>query len=202
MLRSIGLADPERTSPTGVTDANNIGTPGARRRFSASDSIKAATAFLNNNVNPIGSQCDADLPTGADSGALTNFGPEIDVMIFNIKTRNLKSTATVGTINPYLTFSISSNIPEQKTKVQFNSSDQTVWTEDIVFRGLSLGILKNLTLDVKVFDKDRIRGKKLLGTTAVLLSILEIRSIDTWVALEGGYEGNGGEVHLSIMKRP
>ena len=58
-------------------------------------------------------------------------------------------------------------------------------------------------LIVKVFDKERLRRKTLLGVVSLKLTALEFRGIDAcWYALEGGEYGDYGEVHFGVSLNP
>lgn len=211
MMKAMGLIDPDKYFFKEMQEGigNGDGTPGVKRRFSATDSLKAAAAFLN-TAN--GSSGNAGSNVG-DHGFMPGIlewtsenmisseifpsdpsVPVIDIMIFNIKTKNV-----IG--NPYIVARLSEQSSEQKTKAQKSTGDDTVWTDEIVFRGVDAEMLSRISLDVRIYDKG-IRGKKLIGGTEVKLSVLDVRRVDSWFALSGGAVGSNGEIHLSIMKRP
>ena len=50
--------------------------------------------------------------------------------------------------------------------------------------------LHQLKMSVKVFDKERIRRKRLLGSVAIGLSTLNLRPIESFFAMEAGESGS------------
>jgi hypothetical protein len=76
-----------------------------------------------------------------------------------------------------------------------SSSTAAVTTEE----GMGTDRWSDSMLIVKVFDKERLRRKTLLGVVSVKLTALEFRGIDAcWYALEGGEYGDYGEVHFGV----
>jgi len=76
------------------------------------------------------------------------------------------------------------------------SSTTAVTTEE---GGIGTDRWSDSMLIVKVFDKERLRRKTLLGVVSVKLTALEFRGIDAcWYALEGGEYGDYGEVHFGV----
>jgi hypothetical protein len=53
-------------------------------------------------------------------------------------------------------------------------------------------------LRVKIFDKERMRRKRLMGAVNVKLAPLEYHQFESWYALEGGEQGNYGEVYFKV----
>jgi Ca2+-dependent lipid-binding protein len=119
------------------------------------------------------------------------------VKIAVVKLRGLRSGALFGQANPYITFTLGSQ--REKTSVKWGGKDDWYWKDpNILFRASSAKI-QTYKLYIKVYDKERIRRKRLLGAVAVKLSGLEVNGIDSWFALEGGDTGSNGDVFLSIQ---
>jgi hypothetical protein len=119
------------------------------------------------------------------------------IKITSIKLRGLKSGALFGSANPYVIFNLGPH--RDKTTVIWGKKADWCWKSTaIVFRS-SLSKLQNYKLVVRVYDKERIRRKRMLGAVSVKLAGLEVNGIQSWFALEGGDSGNGGDVFLSIQ---
>ena len=61
-------------------------------------------------------------------------------------------------------------------------------------------------MSVKVFDKERIRRKRLLGSVSIGLSTLNLRPIKSFFAMEAGESGSTSKsaeifVHISVKDR-
>ena len=126
----------------------------------------------------------------------------VDLTISNIKVRNLKSSAVIGDANPYVTVSLNDpSIEPLKTDVKWNSETAS-WSDELVFHRIDSAKLHEGTLDVQVYDKERIRRKMLLGAVQIKLTGVDVRNVSSWFALEGGSSGNNGEIHLSINSKP
>jgi len=94
------------------------------------------------------------------------------------------------------TDSITIPLPTEKTVRASCSSTTAVTTEE---GGMGTDRWSDSMLIVKVFDKERLRRKTLLGVVSVKLTALEFRGIDAcWYALEGGEYGDYGEVHFGV----
>lgn len=212
LLRSLGLLEPERSVPTPPASADEVVRSGehpseslstmAKRRSSARETFRAVAALATNSLVSEKLQ-DAD-PTVSDTSSVkftTNPSMVADVMVFNIKAKNLRGSAVFGSPNPYIVISIGMDRPSQKTVVRWNSKAETTWDDEFVFRGVDIGSLARAVMDVKVYDKERIRRKRLLGAVQIRLAGLDARTVDSWFALEGGSGGSNGDVHLSIMLR-
>jgi Ca2+-dependent lipid-binding protein len=57
--------------------------------------------------------------------------------------------------------------------------------------------LHKLRLNVKAFDKERIRRKRLLGSVTIGLATLNLHQIDSWFALDGG-DSQSSELYVQI----
>ena len=64
--------------------------------------------------------------------------------------------------------------------------------------------LHQLRMNVKVFDKERIRRKRLLGSVTIGLSTLNLRPIESFFAMEAGETGstsNSAEIFVRLTMR-
>lgn len=116
---------------------------------------------LNTNNNS-----DDQLPSDSRtvSGELSS--STVTVTVSHISVKNLVSKAYIGKGNPYVVISLGDM--RLKTKVKWNESTAT-WSEALVFRDISKSLRTVGMLDVKVYDKERLGRKTLLG--AVTLTI-------------------------------
>lgn len=117
------------------------------------------------------------------------------VRISAVKLRGLKSGALFGSANPYVALNIGHK--REKTSVIWGSKEW-VWKSSISFK-VSLSKLQSSKLTVKVFDKERVRRKRLLGAVTVKLAGLDVTEIQSWFALEGGDTGSNGDVYLNVQ---
>lgn len=117
------------------------------------------------------------------------------VKVSAIKLRGLKSGALFGSANPYVALTLGSK--REKTSVIWGSKEW-VWKSSISFK-VSLSKLQSSKLSVKVFDKERVRRKRFLGSVTVKLAGLDVTEIQSWFALEGGDTGSNGDVYLSVQ---
>jgi Ca2+-dependent lipid-binding protein len=83
-----------------------------------------------------------------------------------------------------------------KTSVKWNHKE-AVWDETFSLQ-ISTEQLADENLMVEVYDKERIRRKRLLGTVAIKLHSLLSVNGGSWYALEGGEKSSCGEVHLNL----
>ena len=117
------------------------------------------------------------------------------VKVSAVKLRGLKSGALFGSANPYVALNIGSK--REKTSVIWGSKEW-VWKSSISFK-VSLSKLQSSKLTVRVFDKERVRRKRLLGAVTVKLAGLDVTEIQSWFALEGGDTGSNGDVYLNVQ---
>ena len=89
----------------------------------------------------------------------------VTVTVTDIKVKNLISGAYIGKANPYVVMSLAG--VRLKTKVKWNENNAK-WEDSIVFDEIA-SLRSSGTLDVKVYDKERLARKVLLG--AVTLDI-------------------------------
>lgn len=124
----------------------------------------------------------------------------VDITISNIIARNLRTHALFGKSNPYVVFTLDCNGVEQrqKTKVLWNRSNPQWKGVEITFHGVSRDLM-NKTIHVKVYDKERIARKTLLGAVSVSFAGIETHPVDSWLALQGGMQESNAEIHLTIQ---
>ena len=118
------------------------------------------------------------------------------VKINVVKLRGLKTGALFGHANPYVAFALGTL--REKTCVKWGGKTDWTWTSTLSFR-ISSAKLQTCRLAVRVYDKERIRRKKLLGEVFVKLSGLQLTDIQSWFALEGGDRSINGDVYLGIQ---
>jgi hypothetical protein len=90
----------------------------------------------------------------------------ISVSVSAIKVKNLVSKAYIGKANPYVVITLGG--VRLKTKVKWNESS-AAWSEVLEFKDIARSLRSVGQLDVKVYDKERLARKTLLG--AVTLNI-------------------------------
>eukprot|EP00981_Chlorochromonas_danica_P001960 scaffold405_cov179-Ochromonas_danica.AAC.4 len=119
------------------------------------------------------------------------------LLIHHVAVRGLHSSALFGQANPYVVFTIGTE--RVKTAVQWNCLEAS-WGNQTYTLVLDRHQLEEETLLVEVFDKERIRRKRLLGSLHVSLGGLEGRYQEGWYALKVHEEeaNGGGEVHFAV----
>jgi hypothetical protein len=138
---------------------------------------------------------DGDTSTnmGDSSSAAEDIIDGVVVCVHTVRLKGLHSAAMLGSANPYVAFSLGAQ--RVKTSVQWGRKDGWEWVEPQT-ASLKLRVshsrLQHLRFQVTVFDKERIRRKRPLGTVSVSLAGLEVGSgISNWFALELSAEGGG-----------
>lgn len=119
------------------------------------------------------------------------------LLINHVAVRGLHSSSLFGQANPYVIFTIGTE--RVKTAVQWNCLEAS-WGNQTYTLVLDRHQLEEETLLVEVFDKERIRRKRLLGSLRVSLEGLEGRYEEGWYALKVHEEeaNGGGEVHFAV----
>lgn len=59
----------------------------------------------------------------------------------------------------------------------------------------------NKKLDIKIYDKERITRKTLIGSVIIPIDGVDLHEINSWFALTGGVVGGNGEIYLHIQKK-
>lgn len=108
----------------------------------------------------------------------------------------MTTAALVGGPNPYVAFSVGS--VRQKTKVKWNHREADWHNANFEFI-IPRERISTTKLHVRVYDKERVRRKRLLGLVSLQLTGVDIRNIDNWFALEGGEcAGLDASIHLCL----
>ena len=119
------------------------------------------------------------------------FNEQCVVCIEQIKVRNIKSSSLLGKSNAYVAFTLGST--RIKTSVIWGTNSP-VWDTKALGPNFYFYApresLHQLKMSVKVFDKERIRRKRLLGSVAIGLSTLNLRPIESFFAMEAGESGS------------
>jgi hypothetical protein len=121
----------------------------------------------------------------------------INIIYYTLCIPSISTGALFGNANPYCAFSLGSH--REKTTVKWGGDDDWIWKNTILSFRTSLSKLQSYSLYVRVYDKERIRRKKLLGGVSIKLSGLEIHGIQSWFALECTSGSTAGEIYLSIQ---
>lgn len=136
---------------------------------------------------------DDDSSSESDNDTVST--PQCLIQIEDIHVRSLHSSSFIGGPNPYVYFSINGK-KRVKTSVKWDHKEAS-WTESVELPA-DLQTIQDGRITIKVFDKERMRRKRLMGTVTVRLAPLEFHSFESWYALEGGEHGNYGEVHCRL----
>jgi hypothetical protein len=136
---------------------------------------------------------DADSSSDSDEGTVS--APQCLIQIDMVQVRGLHSSSFIGGPNPYVTFSVNGK-KRVKTTVKWDHKEAT-WSETKELP-TDLQTIQEGRIAIKVFDKERMRRKRLMGGVSVKLAPLEFHSFESWYALEGGEQGNYGEVYCRL----
>jgi len=118
------------------------------------------------------------------------------IHITAVKVRHLRSHALIGGANPYVALVLGNT--RVKTSVAWNANSHD-WSPTNMTFGCQKSRLSSLKVGVRVFDKERLRRKRLLGAVGVQLAGVDVRvAHEAWFALEGGAIGSNGDVFLRI----
>lgn len=136
---------------------------------------------------------------GDDSSSESEHGTDTPagcmILIEAIEVRALHSSSFIGGPNPYVYFSVSGR-KHVKTSVKWDHKEAS-WSEKVEIPA-SMQDIQEGRITIKVFDKERMRRKRLVGAVTVKLAPLEYHSFESWYALEGGEQTNYGEVHCRM----
>lgn len=122
-------------------------------------------------------------------------GMTCHVKVSNIKVKGLRSASFMSSANPYVAISLGQQ--RHKTKVIWNSNEGEFTNITMLFK-TSISRLVNQRISVRVYDKERIRRKRLMGAVNIKLAGIDVRKIGSWYALEGGSIGNNGDIYLNL----
>lgn len=133
---------------------------------------------------------------GSGSGSSSTNALMGVVLIRNIEVRHLVSTSLFSHANPYCSFMIGQE--RVKTAVHWNTA-QVSWGSTTFTLLVPHELVGTEQLHVRVYDKERIRRKVLMGQVDLpLRDLLGQAQVDLWCKLEGGEPGTGGEIHLTL----
>ena len=110
----------------------------------------------------------------------------------------MKSASFLGRVNPYVAMTLGRQ--RQKTTVIWGASE-TDWKGTALPFSTSKSKIDYQNIQVKVFDKELVRRKRLIGSVTVTLAGTETRSVESWYALDGGQgllDGKDGEIFFKI----
>ena len=138
----------------------------------------------------------SDQGGGRPGAELTSGDDQCTETVSLIKLRGIKSNSVFGSANPYVAFTLGSH--REKTPVLWGGRGEWHWKDTVLTFRTQLARVGGLRLLAKVYDKERIRRKRQLGSLSVKLAGLEVNSINSWFALDGSESGNEGELFLSI----
>ena len=112
-----------------------------------------------------------------------------------LRVRGLKSMSFMSNCNPYIYVII--GMTKQKTTVVKNRNEAEWNTERFKFPAVRARV-HQLRIHLKVYDKELIRRKRLVGSVTISLAPLAVHDIDQWFALDGGEVKSAGEIHVLI----
>jgi hypothetical protein len=179
ILRTLGLMEHAKLRSSSEYDlSENTGGPPIRNAFET-----------NNDSTPHDSEPAAYKWKHDPSSDL------IVIRITDIQARHLVTKAVFGYANPYVVFTLDGE--RLKTGVKWNTGEPSWTNEEIRFRRSTSGDSDRM-LHVRVYDKERIARKTLIGAVSINISVVDLHPISSWFALEGGVVGCSGEIHLAI----
>jgi hypothetical protein len=122
----------------------------------------------------------------------------VQIQISRIEVRGLKTASLFGGCNPYMAISLGGQ--RQKTAVIWNAKGGACkWKNITLTFKFPRDRLAHARLLVRVYDKERIRRKRLLGGTSLLLSGLALYRVESWLALSGGeLQQDGAECFVNV----
>jgi hypothetical protein len=122
------------------------------------------------------------------------------IRISKLQVRGLRSSSYFSSTNPYVSISLGTS-QRIKSSVKWGQSEAS-WEKILDFSNTPIEHLDNLQLIVTVFDKERIRRKRVIGSVTVKVSGLGVgeRRVESWYALKGGDSSvnNTGEVFFNM----
>jgi hypothetical protein len=133
--------------------------------------------------------------SSSESDAASESGAQCLIQIDSIQVRGLHTTAFLGGPNPYVYFTINGR-RRVKTSVKWDHKEAT-WNETKELP-TDMPTIQEGRITIRVYDKERMRRKRLVGSVSVKLAPLEFHSFESWYALEGGEQGNYGEVYCKM----
>ena len=175
LLQYSGSSDGPPSSPFQTDNSNNRGMspnmshPNLNPNLHPASPTNGTHPHSNHNHNPN--------PSESHGVALTltvppsqSLPPMLTLRVSSFQVKGLQSFSLIGSANPYLSVSLGSQ--RQKTTVLWGRA-QGHWEGHMDF-SLPAKQLESAYLTVRVFDKERIRRKRLLGAVAVKLVGLHV----------------------------
>jgi hypothetical protein len=179
------------TATEGSEMGSDAGDDGDDGRFS-----RGGRDRDRDNASEMESQMSASTVNfNAGAAELDNITDPCMLSVSGIHVKDLKSSSLFGGANPYVAVTLGNQ--RQKTKVKWNRTEAQ-WQDTILSFKSSKSRLESYRLNVSVFDKERVRRKRTLGSVSIRLAGVELRKIEGWFVLEGGVAGSSGAVYLCI----
>eukprot|EP01042_Synura_sphagnicola_P001292 gene1292-1465_t len=139
---------------------------------------------------------DTESTVYGDSGS--EVGDMYTLEIVEVQVRGLKSVSLFGKANPYVKFA--ANSQRVKTSVKWNCNSAT-W-EEVLSLPIMTSNMNAKFINAAVYDKERVRRKRLLGSAKIPLEGILSGQVSNWFRLEGAaggfVDGNNGELFVKI----
>jgi hypothetical protein len=138
-----------------------------------------------------------DTLAGSDgAGAGGKEEQAVTLVISRMEVRGVVSSSFFSSPNPYLAVTVGQD--RVKSDVFWSAKGGAAnWGDATLSITLPKSLLSSSSLEVEVFDKERIRRKRPIGKVTVKLGGLDMHRIENWFALKGG-EHDGAEVYLCV----
>jgi len=120
-------------------------------------------------------------------------GESYPILVTDMRVRGLKTSSLLSAANPYIKVVL--NAQRIKTTVRWNSNN-AVWKDFTMNFHLSTSNLASKSFIVIVYDKERVRRKRMLGTIKVPLGALERGPIEGWFTLDKALSPNDAPVGI------
>ena len=111
----------------------------------------------------------------------SEFGDSHAIEISDLRVRGLQTSSLISSANPYIKAVI--NKERFKTNVKWNSKNAE-WTDFRMNFNVIASNLSSKSVIVLVYDKERVRRKKLMGTLKIPLTGIDRGPIQGWFTLE------------------
>jgi len=167
---------------------------GARDWESRSDGRGSSIISASETPSASASQLEDILASGGNGNGNGSGGPPCTVRVSSLRVRGLTTSSFFGGPNPYVAITILNT--RQKTKVKWGHREAN-WKAFFLDYTLPRAAVAAHRVAVRVFDKERVQRKRLLGAVNIRMAGIDAHPIEGWFALEGG-ECPGAEVYLCI----
>eukprot|EP01041_Mallomonas_annulata_P010938 gene10938-22836_t len=111
----------------------------------------------------------------------SEFGDSYPIEITDLRVRGLQTHALLSFANPYI--KVVANAQRNKTPVRWNSNS-AVWNDYNMNFNVVTSSLQAKSIIAIVYDKERVRRKRMLGTVKIPLGLLERGPVQGWFNLE------------------